>query len=313
VKNLKMTALWQKDWITARLIKAIVVTFEESLDEPMLVKRFGAGIAAKSTGRLDTGCGPSMPTENRNKNMIYILRANASQANTQGAFKLHRIRPGSILGPDADPAFGPLSVIDHANLDVGTVVGLHEHKNDEILSYIWRGSMVHLDAARGRIPISAKRPMLMNAGRSFWHEESTPYVPVEMLQIFIRPIEADLPGSVQFFERANGLVPGGWQLIAGPEGAGAALLIRQQVKVYDALLSKGEELSVPTASGMAPWLYVMDGTITIDDERLETGDAAAIVDGNLPVIRVEREATTLLAFLVDLDAPASTAGTISGR
>lgn len=245
--------------------------------------------------------------------MIQILRANASRAFTQGPFKLRRIRPGSILGPGENPAFGPLSVIDHANLDVGTVVGLHEHKNDEILSYIWRGSMVHLDSVRGRIPISAKKLMLMNAGRSFWHEESTPYVPVEMLQIFIRPNEADLPGAVQFFDRADGLVPGGWQLIAGPEGADAALVIRQQVKVYDALVSKGEELRVPTTSGMTPWLYIMDGIVTIDGEQLETGDAAATLGEDLPVIRVERDATTLLAFLVDLDASASTAGTISGQ
>ncbi|ACM28795.1 hypothetical protein G6M87_22035 [Rhizobium rhizogenes] len=245
--------------------------------------------------------------------MIQILRANASRSFTQGPFTLRRIRPGSIMGPDADPAFGPLSVIDHANLDVGTVVGLHEHKNDEILSYLWRGSMVHIDSARGRVPISAKKLMLMNAGRSFWHEESTPYVAVEMLQIFVRPYEADLPGKVQFFDRTGGLVPGGWQLIAGPEGTDAPLLLRQHVKVYDALVSKGDELRVPTAPGMDPWLYVMDGALTIDGEQLETGDAAATSGEDLPMIRVERDETTLLAFLVDRGATASTAGTISGQ
>jgi redox-sensitive bicupin YhaK (pirin superfamily) len=34
--------------------------------------------------------------------------------------------------------------------------------------------------------------MMMNAGRGFWHEESTPETPVAALQIFIRPLEADL-------------------------------------------------------------------------------------------------------------------------
>ena len=87
----------------------------------------------------------------------------------------------------ADLALGPLSALDHANLQVGKVVKMHEHKNDEILSYMWRGSMVHEDRAGHRIPISAKKLMMMNAGESFWHEESVPDQPVEMLQIRARP------------------------------------------------------------------------------------------------------------------------------
>jgi hypothetical protein len=58
-------------------------------------------------------------------------------------------------------------------------------RNDEILSYIWRGTMVHEDSAGYRIPLSPRKLMMMNAGRGFWHEESTPSEPVEMLQIFV--------------------------------------------------------------------------------------------------------------------------------
>jgi redox-sensitive bicupin YhaK (pirin superfamily) len=80
------------------------------------------------------------------------------------------MRPGLVRSLVADPAFGPLSVVDHANLDVGTVVPMHEHRNDEILSYMWRGTMVHEDSAGHRIPISPRKLMMMNAGRGFWHE-----------------------------------------------------------------------------------------------------------------------------------------------
>ncbi|NSZ60154.1 hypothetical protein [Agrobacterium tumefaciens] len=59
--------------------------------------------------------------------MLQILRSSESSSFAQGPFKIRRIRPGAILGRNADPAFGPFSVMDHANLDVGTVVSMHEH------------------------------------------------------------------------------------------------------------------------------------------------------------------------------------------
>ena len=148
--------------------------------------------------------------------MVHIFRAAAAQTHEHGPFRIRRMRPGIVLGPDADPAFGPLSAIDHANLGVGTVVHMHEHINDEILSYLWRGTMVHEDTTGERVTISAGKLMMMNAGRSFWHEERTPDEPVEMLQIFIRPREADLPPSVVFHDRPDGAPTDAWGEVAAP-------------------------------------------------------------------------------------------------
>jgi len=240
-----------------------------------------------------------------------ILRDNATRAFRRGPFQVKRMRPGAILGVGTDPAFGPLSVIDHANLDVGTVVSMHEHNNDEILSYMWRGTMVHEDSAGHRIPISSSKLMMMNAGESFWHEESTPDVPVEMLQIFIRPHTADLPGRVQFYDPPQKLPDGEWHLIAGPESSNAPLKIRQRVFVSDAHLEKSSQLRVPGVEGMNPWLYVMDGAVTLGKARLGKGDAATDFAA---AARISAETeTTLVLFLVDRSAPASKAGTISGQ
>jgi redox-sensitive bicupin YhaK (pirin superfamily) len=244
--------------------------------------------------------------------MLHILRSNASRSFAQGPFKIRRVRPGAILGPGADSALGPFSVFDHANLAVGTVVRMHEHVNDEILSYMWRGTMVHEDSAGHRIPISPAKLMMMNAGKSFWHEESTPDVAVEMLQIFVRPREADLPGEVHFYDRPSDFNAGRWNLIAGPEASDAPLKFRQQVIVYDVHPKAGQELSLPTAGQMTPWLYVMDGTVSMGDVRLEKGDAVTDLERPLPELRAESDATVVL-FLADRSAQASTAGTISGQ
>ncbi|KQT52317.1 MULTISPECIES: pirin family protein [unclassified Aureimonas] len=243
---------------------------------------------------------------------MQILRASQNTPHGQGSFKIRRVRPGAIVGPDAGPAFGPLSVIDHANLGVGTVVKMHEHVNDEILSYLWHGTMLHEDRAGHKIPISAQKLMMMNAGASFWHEERTPDEPVEMLQIFVRPREADLPAAVHFLDRPKGVPKGEWGMIAGPEGSDAPLTIRNSVKVYDVAIAASAEIDVPSADGLSPWLYVMDGAVKIGGETLSKGDAASDLDTPLPKVRATADATLVL-FLVDRKATASQSGTISGR
>jgi redox-sensitive bicupin YhaK (pirin superfamily) len=243
--------------------------------------------------------------------MLKILRAQASRGFEQGPFKIRRVRPGLIFGSNADPAFGPLAVLDHANLGVGTLVRFHEHVNDEILSYMWRGTMVHEDSSGNRVALSPSKLMLMNAGQGFWHEESAPSDPIEMLQIFIRPREADLAGEVQFHDRDDTIADGKWHLIAAPETSAAPLKIRQQVMVYDAHLPAGHEIEIPQADGMDQLLYVFDGLIGAGGADLLKGDALADDEIPLPAIKAIRP-STLLVFLVDRDAHATRAGTISG-
>jgi len=53
----------------------------------------------------------------------------------------------------------------------GLTIKIHEHVNDEILSYVSSGVMHHKDSADFDAPIARGKLMLMNAGESFWHEE----------------------------------------------------------------------------------------------------------------------------------------------
>jgi quercetin 2,3-dioxygenase len=149
--------------------------------------------------------------------VLNIPPARANRSFGRGPFQIHRMRPGTIVSRGNDPAFGPLGVNDHANLGVGTLVRMHEHNNDEILNYMWRGTMVHENSAGHRIAISPCKLMMMNVGKSFFHAGPTPDGTVEMLQIFIRPREAGVPGpgAVQFFDRPDNIVDGQWHLIAG--------------------------------------------------------------------------------------------------
>jgi quercetin 2,3-dioxygenase len=240
-----------------------------------------------------------------------ILRSQVSHVIRMGGFQIRRIRPGRVLGAQEDPAFGPLSVVDRATLAQGMVVRMHEHKNDEIFTYMWRGTVLHEDSAKHKVPLSSSRLMMMNAGKSFWHEESAIEGPVEALQIFIRPRDRDLPGVVQFYERPVAVSDGQWHLIGGPERSVAPLKIRQEVTIYDAQVAAGQELRLPAHGDLSPWLYVMAGAVHLGDERLADGDAIADLDAALPAIQAEKD-SALVLFLVDRTAQATLGGTISG-
>lgn len=146
-----------------------------------------------------------------------ILRSKVAYSNGGGKFSLQIRRPGLIDGifEKEDHAFGPLSRIDHAKIASGTVVRMHEHINDEILTYMWEGKILHEDSSGVKKMISPSNLMLMNAGKSFFHEETTQKDGAEALQIFIRPEEKDLEPQVQFTEMTLPEV-NDWRLIGGP-------------------------------------------------------------------------------------------------
>lgn len=228
----------------------------------------------------------------------------------RGPFTITRVQPGDILGDETtDTAFGPLAIIDHAEMKKGLTIKMHQHINDEILSYISSGVMQHRDSAGFEAPIARGKLMMMNAGSGFWHEEKVKEDEVEMLQIFVRPNETDLSPGIQF--RDKPLDNEAWYVMVGPEGSEAPLYVRQHVYILDAHPRAGEVVDVPMYTGLTPFLYVMNGEITM--EHLTIGKQEAVTDVIHPLPSfVANEDTTIVLFFVELNAPMSMDGTISG-
>lgn len=190
--------------------------------------------------------------------MIQKLTADKHAQPFKGPFSITRVSPGKIFteGND-DTAFGPFSNIDHTVMKKRLTIKMHEHVNDEIFSYVWKGKMYHRDSAGIEIAVTPGNLMMMNAGKSFWHEEKVEEDEVEMLQIFVRPNETDLKPEIQFHEKP--VRNREWYVMVGPENSEAPLYVRQNVYILDAHPQKGDKLEVPVYEGFKPFLYVMDG------------------------------------------------------
>jgi len=242
-----------------------------------------------------------------------VVPPETHQVRAHGPFQLRRIHPGISLGLRYDAGFGGLGIIDHAHLQPGLVVKMHEHRNDEIISYMRSGRMQHTDSAGRSEVISSDRLMVMNAGRGFSHEEAViGNDPIEMLQIFVRPEAANLEPGVQFIELDEAKRNDQWRLLTGPVGSGAPSFVRQAIHLYDTHLPAGGSIGLPTALGFDRWLYVFDGKVSVGHQEAGT-NMALMIDGNETTLTVTATIKTdLVLFLVDRNAPFSREGTMSG-
>jgi quercetin 2,3-dioxygenase len=245
--------------------------------------------------------------------MITPLMSSTHTVREQGPFQIRRMHPGAMLGNAGDGGFGGLGLIDHANLSPGLTVAMHQHRNDEIISYLRQGVMVHQDSTGATEEVRPNRLMVMNSGAGFSHEEHVPGPDhVRMLQIFVRPVAADLTPGVQFVDLAETYSLNQWRLLAGPEGSAAPTTVRQALMLHDVRLEAGQQLALPKQAGLEAWLYVFAGQVTLGDTTLATHDAVAIAGEDSLTLTAE-VTSDLVLFLVDRTAQASRAGTLSGR
>ncbi|MFE0587391.1 pirin family protein [Pantoea vagans] len=220
-----------------------------------------------------------------------IVRANPEQLFEYGPFTVRRQRPGEALSP--------LLTVDLMSLKLDARLPMQQHQDEEVFTYLWRGSMQHQDSNGERTQLSAKKVMVVNAGEGVQYEESVPLYEAELLQAVIRPSQPGGEAMTQVLERDQGIMTNGWTELAGPEESDAPLELRQEVYIYDTLLERNQTVDVPSMPGFVAYLTVLEGIIRIGDQRLSRGDAVSGLDSSMEITG-DRDAN-LVCFLVRPD------------
>lgn len=137
----------------------------------------------------------------------------------QGGFGIEILYPGILFPESNDTGIATIGRIDHARVMPGTLIPMHPHRDDEILTYLRSGKVKHRDSEGLTEYISAQRLMLMNAGKHFYHEELTLEEGgvLKGLQIFIRPEERGLKPQVQFHNLPEKFSTNQWRKVAGKD------------------------------------------------------------------------------------------------
>ena len=234
-------------------------------------------------------------------------RTDVSQ--NQGKFRIHFNFPGRAVPDHDDHGYGPLATVVESFMDPGTLIRMHQHRNEEIISWVPEGVMRHDDRQGNELVTGPDHLMVMNAGSGFWHAEETlaDDPPLRMLQIFVRPHSLNLEPGIQH-EPIPDPAPSEWRHLFGPEGTDAPLSVRNDVDFYDCRLTDGATTTLPSRPGWHTYLHVFDGAVEVGEEPVGYTESALVAGDDVAVTATED--ATIVAFNINPDAPVTRRGTI---
>ena len=194
----------------------------------------------------------------------------------------HTFSFGSYYDP-RHMGFRSLRVINEDYVAPGTGFGTHSHRDMEIVSVALSGGLMHRDSTGGSGVISPGEVQVMTAGTGVSHSEmnASKSERVHFLQIWILPEREGLrPGYRQkaFPDEDR---RGRLRLLASRGGDEGSLVIHQDVRLYDAHLSPGQELSYTLGESRHAWLQVVSGSVNVNGTALGAGDGAAVSEESL--------------------------------
>jgi redox-sensitive bicupin YhaK (pirin superfamily) len=212
----------------------------------------------------------------------------------------------------ADTGIGSIGRIDQANISGGTIIKMHPHVNDEILSYFRTGNVIHTDSGGMRQTITRKKLMLMKAGKVFYHEEQM-IDKLEGLQIFIRPKTKDYDPEVIFYDLPHPDSNNTWRHIASNKPI-TPLQFTSETDIYDIQINNSDNYETPISELENPVsiLYLFQGAVTVNNEiNLIKGECVIFDDDRL--ILNTTDTAELVLFITNKEQECFKGGMFSGN
>ena len=199
--------------------------------------------------------------------------------------------------------FGPLRVFNHDTVQGGGGFPTHSHREMEIVTYVLDGALRHKDSTGGAGLIRAGEVQRMTAGTGVAHSEfnASEKDTVKLLQVWVLPEREGLTPSYeqkQFTaeQRTGALLP----IASGqdaPEMSSGAVKIHQDATFYVSRLRAGDSVTHELKPGRRAFLYVIEGEVTLNGEKLSAGDQARVADVTKLEITGTREGEVILIDL----------------
>jgi quercetin 2,3-dioxygenase len=223
-----------------------------------------------------------------------IYRAEGGWFSARWHFSFDRYRDPDNMG------WGPLRVFNDDRLVPGAVWPLHPHRDIEGLTYVVEGTFRHEDDQGNDGVLPAGSVQRMTLGSGAWHSEQngSEDEPMRFIQMWILPSERGLPPSVE--QKAFTVEDRTDRLLEAfsPDG-GDSVKVHRDAWVYVSRLRPGAEVSHAFGEGRGGYLYVIQGDLAVNGERLGAGDSAKIAEE--PALKLSAsEAAELLLVDVSL-------------
>lgn len=176
-------------------------------------------------------------------------------------------------------SWGPLRVFNDDRLIPGAIWPLHPHRDIEGITYVVEGTFRHEDDQGGGGVLPAGSVQRMTLGSGAWHSEQngSETEPMRFIQMWIMPSQRGLPPSLEqkvftTEQRTDNLLK-----VLSPDG-GDAVKVHRDVSVHVARLNPGTGVEHSFGTGRGGYLYLIEGAVGANEEKLGMGDAAKIRD-----------------------------------
>ena len=212
--------------------------------------------------------------------MITIRRSGARGTGDRGWLQSHFTFSFADYHDPAFMGFRSLKVMNQDRIAPGKGFGPHAHRDMEIITFVLEGRLAHRDSMSGPHTVGPNEIQTMSAGTGVVHSEfnASDTDPVHLMQIWIEPASEDLPPSYQQIAIPLEQKRGRLHLLAGPAAGDGqpATTINQNARLYVADLAAGQTVTQALAPERHAWVQVLRGEASLNGQRLEEGDGAAV-------------------------------------
>ena len=229
--------------------------------------------------------------------MILLRKSRARSHSISGGKETWESFPAD-LSPTAGPGgFRSLQCFREEGLTPGAGFEIRIPRDLEIVTYVPEGSVTLEDPGGRTVLLEGGECRRSAARKGSLHRAVNGSLtnPVRVFQCLMTP---DLtkpqtaPDQKRFpIAERKGIL----RLLASPNGQDASLQLRQDAGLYSSILDPGHHLIHELAPRRAAWLHVVRGRIQLEDQILEWGDGASLID-EAAVSLTAREGSEILLF-----------------
>ena len=200
-----------------------------------------------------------------------------------------------------DPNFmeyGALRVINEDEVAPSEGFPKHPHKDMEILTYVYGGTVAHRDSMGNQTEIKAGEFQIMSAGTGITHSEYNPsdWEKLQLIQIWIKPNRLGIAPRYDQKHFSREELAGGLKLIVSPDAREGSMLVNQDAFVYTGILPAGAHFERSLLPERKHWLQVVEGDVEANGTKLEKGDGLTIENASQLKLLAGKNETNLILF-----------------
>ncbi|MCJ8166643.1 pirin family protein [Pontibacter sp. E15-1] len=201
-------------------------------------------------------------------------------------------------------AFGPLRVLNQDTIKPNAGFPSHPHAEMEIIQIVTAGQLTHKDNLGNEMTLKAGSVQRITSGMGITVSETNEgEVPLELFQLWFLPNKRGLAPSYEhmsldFLDEKDKLVP----LVTGQKVLENVAYLNSNSSVYYGHLSQGEEIDFKTFKLRQTLVYVVSGSMLVNNMEVDTGDQVRIADQTAIRLHGSAEGRFLLVDVPAIEA-----------